>query len=387
MSSAQRTTPRRTRTALAWAGFTAAVIVVAIVGGLLAQSAAWSERGALDPESAGPDGARAVVRVLETEGIEVRVARDRAAAEAALADSDATLALPDVPGLSDAAVRALSEGAGEVVLLEPRSRTLRLLLPGSAPAGAFADEEVSPACSFPPARRAGDIVAGELFAPATDGEACYRADDAYALVTSTQDGRTVTAVDGRTLLANDGVDRAGNAALALALLGARPTLVWYVPSPADADGAAPTLGELTPPWVTPAIVLLLLAGAAAALWRGRRFGPLVAETLPVTVRGSETTAGRARLYARARDTAHTAEQLRSAALARLRRILSLGAHASAAAVADAASARLSADPAPVRRLLLDAAPATDRELVEFSDRLHDLEAAVAAAVRPEGTTR
>ncbi|KAA9152285.1 DUF4350 domain-containing protein [Microbacterium lushaniae] len=386
MSAAQRTAPRRTRV-LAWAGFVAAVIVVAIAGGLLAQSAAWSERGVLDPESAGPDGARAVVRVLEAEGIEVRVARDRAAAAAALAGSDATLALPDAPGLSDAAVRELVAGAGDVVLLEPRSRTLRLLLPGSTPAGAFADEEVSPACGFPPARRAGDIVAGELFAPATDGQACYRVDDGYALVTATQDGRSVTAVDGRTLLANDGVDRAGNAALALALLGARPTLVWYVPSPADADGAAPTLGELTPPWVTPAIVLLLVAGAAAALWRGRRFGPLVAETLPVTVRGSETTAGRARLYARARDTAHTAEQLRSAALARLRRILSLGPHAAPAAVADAAAARLSEDPAAVRRLLLADAPATDRELVDFSDRLHDLEAAVAAAARPEGTTR
>jgi hypothetical protein len=377
--------PRRRTRVLGWAGLGVAVILVASIGGLLASSTTWTERGSLDPESAGPGGARAIVRVLEQQGIEVRVARDRAAASAALAGADATLALPDAPGLSEGAVRELAEGARDVVLLQPQSRTLRLLLPGSAAAGAFADETLAPGCDDPRARRAGDILAGELFTPGPEVAACYRLGDAYALLTAaTDDDRTITAVDGRALLANDAVDEAGNAALALSLLGARPTLVWYVPSPGDADAEPPTLGELTPGWVTPAIVLLVLAGVLAGIWRGRRFGPLVSETLPVTVRASETTIGRGRLYARSRDTAHAATQLRAAAVRRLSRTLGLGPTASAAAVADAAARRLATDPGPVRAVLLAETPGTDRELVDFSDRLHDLEAAVRAAVRPEG---
>ncbi len=110
------------------------------------------------------------------------------------------------------------------------------------------------------------------------------------------------------------------------LLGRHPTLVWYMPGIGDSDLADsnPSLGELTPPWVSPVIVLLLLAGVAAAIWRGRRFGPLVSERLPVTVRAAETTEGRGRLYAHARDALHAADQLRIGALGRLSRLLGLG---------------------------------------------------------------
>lgn len=377
--------PRRTRV-LGWSALAAAVLVVAVAGGLLAQSGTWTLRAALDPESAGADGARAIARVLAAEGIEVRIARDRAAASEALQGADATLVLPDVPGLSDHAVRELTGDAADVVLLEPQSRTLRLLLAGSASAGAYADDTLEPECTLPAARRAGGIVAGELFSPGHDVTGCYPRDEGFALLTATDGARTVTAVDGRALLANDSVDQAGNAALALALLGARPTLVWYLPSLGDADAAPPTLGELTPPWVTPAIVLLLVAGVTAGLWRGRRFGPLVAETLPVTVRAAETTIGRGRLYTRHRDAAHAADQLREATIARIARGLGLGPHVAAATVADAAADRIRVDPAAVRRTLLTDIPSTDRELVDLSDRLHDLAAAVAAATRPEGTT-
>ena len=83
----------------------------------------------------------------------------------------------------------------------------------------------------------------------------------------------MAAVDGRAVFTNEHLAEAGNAALAVNLLGRHPTLVWYMPSIADSDLAAgdPTLGELTPPWVSPVIVLLLTAGVTAAIWRGRRF--------------------------------------------------------------------------------------------------------------------
>jgi hypothetical protein len=113
----------------------------------------------------------------------------------------------------------------------------------------------------------------------------------------------------------------------------------------------------------------------------------VAERLPVTVRASETTEGRARLYAHARDAVHAADQLRIAAVGRLGAALALGPAATAAEVADAAAARTGLDRAVVRGILLDDIPSNDRDLVTLRGRLHDLEDAVHAAVRPERNNR
>ncbi len=67
-----------------------------------------------------------------------------------------------------------------------------------------------------------------------------------------------------------------------------------------------------------AVVLL------AALWNGRRIGPLVAENLPVVVRASETVEGRGRLYRSRRARDRAADALRTAALQRLLPRLGLG---------------------------------------------------------------
>jgi acyl-homoserine lactone acylase PvdQ len=134
-------------------------------------------------------------------------------------------------------------------------------------------------------------------------------------------------------------------------------------------------------------VLLLAAALVAALWRGRRFGPLVTERLPVTVRANETTIGRARLYANARDAPHALDELRRAARGRLERLLGLPTRTDAGQIVDAVTDRLGADRARVRAILVDDRPRTDRDLVAAADRLRDLEASVRAAVRTEGTTR
>ena len=380
--------PNRLRRALlGWATIVAAVVVLALAGTVLAGDG-WAERDALDPESAGPAGTRALARILVEQGIDVRVTRDRASALAAL-DGGATLVLPDAPALSDEAITELASAADEVVMLEPRSRTLRLLLPGAQLAGSAGTDELAPACDLPAAERAGGVVGGSLMAPGDGITGCYPSDDGFALLVGGTGPTTVTAVDGRAMFANDVLAEAGNAALALGIVGAHPRVVWYVPSLADSDvsTAAPTLGELTPRWVTPSLVLLLLAAIAAGFWRGRRFGPLVVENLPVMVRASETTAGRARLYARAHDPGHALDQLRLGALERLARTLGLAVTARPDTVVDAVAARLGSDRASVRSILIDTTPRSDSDLVESAARLRDLEARVHAAVRPERNTR
>ncbi|WP_345801917.1 DUF4350 domain-containing protein [Microbacterium sp. AZCO] len=371
-----------------WIAIAVVLVLVGGVGAVLAGISQWAERSALDPESAGPDGTMALAQILRDHGIAVEVVRDRNAARDALAGSAATLVMPDAPALSDAAVANLAEDAADVVLLAPRARTLRLLLPGSAPAGFGTDAAVAPDCDVSEAQRSGAIVAGAVYSAGDAVSACYPSSDGHALLVLDDRGHRVAAIDARSLFVNEVLADDGNAALAVNLMGRHSRIVWYMPGVGETDLANgdPTLGDLTPPWVSPALALLLVAAIAAAVWRGRRFGSLVAERLPVTVRASETTEGRARLYARSRDTVHAADQLRIGALGRLGRVLGLGPAASAAEIADAAADRLAWDRRAVRGILIDDLPATDAQLVALRDRLRHLEEAVTQTVRPERNT-
>lgn len=372
----------------AWIAIGVVLLVVGGIGGAISAANQWAAREALDPASAGPQGMRALAEILRSHGVEVEVTRSRADALAALDGAPATLVLPDAPALSDDAVSQLAAAADDVVLIEPRSRTLNLLLPGSVAADYAGSDAVAPACELAEADRAGAVAPGALYTPGSGTTACYPVDDGFGLLVHDDDGRRTAAVDGGVLFTNERLAEDGNAALAANLMGRHPLVVWYVPNAADSDltDTDPSLGELTPPWVSPAIVLLLVAGVAAGIWRGRRFGPLVAERLPVTVRASETTEGRARLYARVRDPLHAADRLRIGALRRLSELLGLGPQTDAGEVADAAAGRTGWDRTAVRGILLDDIPRSDADLVALSTRLRDLEEAVHAAVRPERST-
>ncbi|RWR22243.1 DUF4350 domain-containing protein [Microbacterium enclense] len=380
--------PTRRRVGAGWIALIAALGIVGLLGTLLVFGG-WTPRDALDPAAPAPDGTRAVTRLLEQQGVRVVVARDLAAAERELAAAPATLVMRDAPTLSDATLERLAESASDVVLIEPRSRSLDVLLAGSSLADVVDDRTVEPSCETPAARTAGPARTGELYLPGDGVTGCYPTDGGFGVLVRENGAGTVTAVDGFSVLTNRVLPLDGNAALALGLLGGSPTVVWYVPSPADADTGAevPTIGDLTPPWVTPVMVLLLVAGVAAALWRGRRFGPLVTERLPVTVRANETTEGRARLYAASGDAAHALDELRRATRRRLVRRLGMSARTPAGQLADAVAERLGADRAVVHGILIDDLPHTDRDLVAASDRLRDLETSVDATLRTERTPR
>ncbi|MEH3088090.1 MAG: DUF4350 domain-containing protein [Microbacterium arborescens] len=376
---------RRLRSALGWSGIAAGTLIAGLGVAAIAGVSTMPAQGLLDPEAAGPEGARAVVEVLRERGVEVTVARDRTIALTALGREDATLAIADTAPLDDDDLVQLRDAAAAVVVLEPRARDLRLLLDGAETAG-FADAATSADCDLDAAGAGGEVRPGEVFLPGADGTGCYPAAGGFGLIATDGEPIPVTALDASALLVNRNLAEGANAALGLNLLGATGHVVWYLPALGDGSlTAAPSLGELTPPWVTPSILLLLGSVVAAGIWRGRRFGPLVAENLPVTVRGSETTEGRARLYAAAADPVHALDQLRRDALVRLARLLGLGG-ADAEAIADAAAARLDTDRARVRGILLDDIPRTDRDLVDAADRLRDLERAVRTTVRPERNT-
>ncbi|MBQ3359526.1 MAG: hypothetical protein IJG47_11590, partial [Microbacterium sp.] len=249
--------------------------------------------------------------------------------------------------------------------------------------------ELDAQCTAGEFAEVGTIEPDRLMTPHSGVEWCFGDEEGAAVLIDDSDGRRTSIVDGSRLFSNAYLAENGNAALALALLGQTDRVVWYVPSLGDSDLEATspdTLGTLTPPWVTPAIILLMLSGAAAALWRGRRFGPLVAETLPVTVRASETMHGRARLTAKAADAPHAALAIRDGAQRRLARRLGLTARATSDEVADAASDRLRIPRGTLQALLAGPLPTDDAALVELARRLADLEEAVEKTHRTARAT-
>lgn len=368
--------PRRVRTIVGWAIVVALVLLVAFVA-IRVSASGPGARGTLDPEGRNDSGALALAEILRDQGVEVSVYRSRAEARAAIGD-DTTLVMTNPYTLTDEALDELRDPADRVVFLSTGTHLLSVLDIGDNAPGS--SDPAGPDCDVAEFADVGTIRPDRFFSPADGVEGCFGDSDGNAvLVDDRGDGRRTTVVEGTKLFSNAYLAENGNAALALALLGQTDRVVWYVPSFSDTDieGQSPdTLGSLTPPWLTPAILLLFGAGIAAAVWRGQRFGPLVAETLPVTVRASETMHGRARLTAKAADASHAGNALRDGAQRRLARRLGLAVHAGADEVADAASDRLRIPRGTLQTLLAGPLPADDAALVELARRLDDLEAAV-----------
>ncbi|GGF14373.1 DUF4350 domain-containing protein [Subtercola lobariae] len=305
-----------------------------------------------------------------------------------------------LPGDRYAQVKGL---AARLVLVQPDVFELEGIAPSISAAGAPdgpADNTatVAAGCSLPAAEAAGSItVSGTTYrqtgaASGTDTStpgatqtgitSCFASgDDAYSLVSSSGGAQQVSVLGAADVLNNEQIVNAGNAALALGLLGHSTTLIWYTPSTADvvANGP-PSLGALTPGWVTPLILLLVVVFIAAAVWRGRRLGPVVVENLPVIVRGNETVLGRARLYARSGARLRAADALRIGASGRLARMLGLPRTAPLDDIILQTSAALGIAPAAVADVLVNRLPRSEADLLELSTQLADLERAVRLSV-------
>jgi hypothetical protein len=381
----------RLRGARVWIALAAVALVGAIVITLLGGSGGTGGRS-LGPANPAPAGAKAVVEVLRDQGVDVTVTTSLDSTLEATRDADRTaLVVDDADGfLTDDQWTGLFETHARLVLLAPSQTALDVVAPGVSLVGAADEAVVSPGCDLATLSRVDPVEAGGLAYEVDEADeadegtvvACLATDVGAGLVEITGAGAPVTVVGATAALTNAAVASDDNAAYALSVLGQAPELVWYLPDAADLPEGAGTLATLTPSWVTPTLVLLLLTGVAAMVWRGRRLGPLVVERLPVAVRASETTEGRARLYERSGDRLHALDQLRIGALGRLARSTGLPVGASVDQIVERVAPLVSAPPIALRHVLVDARPSDDRELLSLSDALLDLERAVRAAAAP-----
>ena len=413
-SSTEIITPtvrRSLRRGLYWAVAIGALLAFGLVMVALNGAGRVAERWGAGETA--PSGSRALVEVLRDQGVDVIVTntleQSRAELESAALNgteqgdggAGATLFVGDARGIlgQDQWGEVLGL-ADHTVIAEPSSLALDglgidaltadTLDSGDPEAGSPEGDgagrvTLDAGCRVPAAQRAENISAAGVGYSTLDGTICFDAGQAGAALVSLEvDGHQVTVLGAGTALQNDDITRAGNAALVLGLLGEYETLVWYQPSPADLS--TPTFAELTPGWVNPVAWLALLVGLAAAIWRGRRLGPVVIENLPVVVKTNETMEGRARLYAREGSRLRALDALRVGTLRRLAEGLALGRAAGVDDIINAVAAITGRDPRALRALLVDTEPGSDRDLVQLSDRLLELERQVAKRVALDDQT-
>ncbi|MFF4432267.1 DUF4350 domain-containing protein [Streptomyces sp. NPDC001513] len=322
---AKATRTRQARRILAaLAVLTAGVVILAALN-------SGTRHGYLDPRSADPLGSRAVAELLKARGVTTRVVTTAAeAAEATGPHTTLLVADPDRLGTTQRRTirSAIDLSGGRTVLLAPGSHSLPDLSPGVRAQGDAATDAPAPGpdCTLPAATSAGRAATGGGLRYTTSlpgATACYPSGGHPTLLTlPAGTGGDTVLLGSETILLNESLAEEGNASLALQLLGSRPDLVWYMPSLADSDpdpgaGEDKTLFELVPAGWSWALLQLFLAAVLAALWRARRLGPLVTEKLPVAIRASEATEGRARLYRKAGARDRAATVLRAATRERL----------------------------------------------------------------------
>ncbi len=381
------TTGRMFKRALFWIGAAVFVLLIAVISiGIAAPSIGGPP---LDSDNPGPAGSMAVAEVLRQQGVTVTATSTLKETREAISDpASTTLFIYDHDLFLNASQLRDAVGLAEhVIIAEPSFSELRTIAPEVAQAGIVAGE-LDADCDLTAVTKAGTVSGGGYGYRVTDEDAdavsCLGSGDgAYSLIELRRETGRLSILGASGALTNEFVINNGNAAFALNLLGENDTLLWYIPSFQDLPQGGPqTMAELTPGWVNPVLILLVISFIAAAVWRGRRFGPLVVENLPVTVRASETMLGRARLYQKSSSRLRALDALRIGSIQRLAALCGLPRVASLDDVIAAVASVTAAQPGGIRALLVDARPLTDRDLIEASDSLLTLERDVARAVRP-----
>ncbi|ARF72893.1 hypothetical protein B7C62_11895 [Kitasatospora albolonga] len=383
-------------------GLLIALLILVIAGVTFAAVRSSTGYGHLDPRSADPKGSRAAAELLKERGVSVTVATTlEEATDATGPDTTLLVTGPNLltPSQQHRLHETTATSGGRTLLIAPGPSAVSRLAPGVRAEPHRPVSPLPPSCTLPAARSAGtaDMGGVRYTAQDTDATGCYPSDGTPGLLvlTAEKEGDTVL-LGSPDFLHNERLAQQGNASLALQLLGSRPHLVWYLPSLADPsatsgdgvsdDNEAGGDGEEIPGdessfldlmpsgWLWGALQLTL-AAVLAAIWRGRRFGPLVIERLPVAIRASESAEGRAGLYRKANARDRAAESLRAAARTRIARLIGVSTHEAHTSdvLLPAVSARTTTASDDLNTLLFGPAPADDTALVLLAEHLDALE--------------
>lgn len=350
-----------------------ATLVVFLVGAVLLTPRTSDEP--LDPASAKPDGTRAVAQVLGQHGVDVTITH-RAGGLNSSSVRGATVVLTRPQLLAPATlqrVMSTAESARRLVIVDADASTIKALdLPV---------RNVEPVQSEPDSRCSIHWLDGLRlsyadisYRPVATGHTCFGEGGQGAVAVLPAQGRAPETVllGSHAALTNETVDDADNAAIALRTLGVSDRVAWFAPSLATADNDA-AQGPAWPPWFHPAIWLAAAVILIVMVWRGRRFGRLVPEPLPVVVPAGETTHSRGQLYLKAHDHTHAAAVLRLASRTRLARYLGLSPGDPAGTLIEQTARAAQHDPQRVADLLYGSDPPDDAAMTALAQDLQQLE--------------
>lgn len=341
-------------------------------------------------DNSAPDGTRAVAQILREKGVSVRQIGLLSGAH--IADPpNTTLVIAEPYSLLETQIASIAAYPGDIVYLGISQEALTSADPalwqGDAPSGGTLSAQCDDAAALAAKQitGGGDGIGSE---PGAAAELCFtdtQGNASFARVETDLGTRTFIAQP--AIATNGELDKFGNAALTLRSMGQHPTLTWYLGD--FTDSSVLTWGDrgdgppevdanpnFLPPGTTDALFALALAALVAAFWRARRFGPLVTEPLPVVVRSSEATRGRARLYRRARATGRSAAALRALAAVKMGRRLGVPRAASRAALVNAIERATGRPGADIEALVYGTPPANEAEMMHLAHQLDQLESEV-----------
>lgn len=341
---------RRSRLALA-----AAVLVL---GGLVL----------LTPMAEDPEATHAVRRYLANMGYQVTEGDDLPP------DGGTLILLHDLRDVHEAElVLAWAERGGNLVVTDPGSAIVGLAGGAAAgPIGIAGDAELEPGCIAPAVVGVDRLVvhASDIALAASDDQfvSCFGAGAGAFLLTRRHGAGTVTLLGGASPFTNALLPQARNAALAVQVVGPGQRIVFGAPGGASSGG----VWETMPDRGRAAVVAIAAAGLAYALVRARRLGRPVVEEPIAPIPASELVRAAARMYRRARATAHSGRVLREATVTRLSRRLQVG--GGERALATALSRATGLPEAQVTDVLAGPEPRSDLELIHLGGELEELAA-------------
>jgi hypothetical protein len=317
-----------------WVVIVLVVVVAMTVIGLLGITVLTGVNGApgpgvsYDPDNPQPTGSRALVRIMDDHGADVRQARGlEEFTDAPRPDTDTTVVVSSTSSLNPGTTqqfRQRVDGAHRVILIAPDNAVLAALglsvtsVFGAGPATVVAG------CRTPGIDPA-DVVTFSSFGFAADSPAatsCFTADAAsnVVVVPAAADRPEYVIISGE-MLTNEQLAAHDNAGVAVRLFASSGDILWYIPL--FTDEIATEEESDIPAAVGPLILLAVFGVLALMLWRGRRFGALVTEPLPAVVKAIETTRARGRMYHRAGADSRAAAALRIHTLSSLASYLGL----------------------------------------------------------------
>lgn len=350
-----------------------ALLVAVLVGAVLLTPRTSDEP--LDPASAEPDGTRAVAQVLGQHGVDVTITHRVSGLDTAgLRDATVVLTRPQLlaPETLQQTMSA-AEGARRLVIVDADPTTIKTL---DLPVAKVEPQRSQPVslCSVSWLDGLRLSYADISYRPEGSAQTCFgeRGQGAVVVLPAQGNAPETVLLGSRAALTNNTVVNDDNAAIALRILGASDRLVWFAPSIATADNEA-VQGPMWPRWFHPAIWLAGAVILIVMVWRGRRFGRLVPEPLPVVVPADETTRSRGQLYRKAHDQARASAALRLAARARLARYLGLAPGGPPDALISHTARAAQHDPQQVADLLYGADPPDDATLTALAQDLQQLE--------------